>query len=285
MANYKLSIFFFRGHSKNDTIPNAVTYPGYYRYDTDTEILYYSNGIEWRYVRTGAMDFSREKTGGHPCTSPWQVDGWGLLKDLQGYGSMTNNVDGNGSSQRFRSGTTANSTTGVALITPVAAFSGWMRLNNLPFFRNRVFMDARLSNDSRFFNGWFTSQAHIPHADNPMDVNNGGILVGWGTLDTNIMIFYGPGDGVTTPPAPIDTGLAVPTVSGVSYNIEMLVFSATEVRITIERINAPAANYTTTLTTNMPSGVKSINFHDIMQTPTGIDKQITFYSGYMRSAK
>lgn len=284
MANYKNSIFFWRGSSKNDTPPDASKYLGHYRFDTDTEILSYSDGSNWIPFSGRLEDLLNEKRGGYSCESPWQVDGWGILKDLQGYGVLTNNIDGNGSSQRFTSGLVSDSVTGVALITPVSTFIGFMRLNNLPYFNFKVAFPDRTSGDSRVYTGWYTSQDHIPRSNTPMDVNNGGILVGYGTTDTNLKIFYGNADGSTTPPTPIDTGIAVPTAI-TSYTIEIKVISATLVIITINRTSNPTTSFSTTITTNLPSGTKSLNFHSILQNPTGANKAMTYYDGFMRCIK
>ena len=117
-----------------------------------------------------------------------------------------------------------------------------------------------------------------------MNVNDGGILIGYGSTDTNFKIFYGPADGTTTPPTPIDTGIAVPSTT-TNYMFEISVLSASSIKVTIYNGQTFAQLYTNTIATNLPAGTKSLNFHNIIQNPTGANKTLTCYAGYMRCLK
>lgn len=223
-----------------------------------------------------------DKVGQYSASSMYDVDGWGLLGDLQGYGNFAKDLDSTGSGHFWDTGTTIGTAAGVAQLGAVGSFMGWMRLAYLPYVRAKMVVPSYTSGDSRFYFGWYTTATLVPNSDTPMNVNDGGVLIGYRSTDTNYQIFRGPADGSTTPPAPIDTGLAVP-VSGTLNFFEIKVNSATSVDVTIYTSNGTTVLYTTNLTTNLPASTKSINFNSIMYNTTTTLKRITFYVMAMTS--
>ena len=224
-------------------------------------------------------DNTKEKWGRFSGANYYEVRGDGLLDGLYGLGTVANNIDASGSSNTFKTWIVANARAGIVKVYPVATFNGWMRSNFLPTLRFKNVLPARTSGDSQFWFGWYTTQALIPVSSNPMNVNDGGVLIGYNSTDSNIMIYYGPADGSTTPPTPINTGLAIPTGT-IAYIFEIIVNSATSYTINIfNTAGAGSLLYTTTITTNLPAGTKSLNFHNVLQNMTTTDKTITIYTG------
>ena len=224
-------------------------------------------------------DNTKEKTGRFSGANYYEIRGEGLLDGLYGLGTVGNNLDPSGSSNTFKTGIVANASSGIVKVYPVATFNGWMRPNFLPTLRFKDVLPARTSGDSQFWYGWYTTQTLIPVSSNPMNVNDGGLLIGYNSTDPNIMIYYGPADGTTTPPTPVNTGLAIPTGT-IVYIFEIIVNSATSYTINIyNTAGTGTLLYTTTITTNLPSGTKSLNFHNVLQNMTTTDKTITIYTG------
>lgn len=60
MGNYKLRESRYFGHSVNDTIPSAVGVPNFRRIDTNTNIMYISDGTQWLSV-SGGTQVPKEK--------------------------------------------------------------------------------------------------------------------------------------------------------------------------------------------------------------------------------
>lgn len=241
--------------------------------------LFYATDLYNRELRNF---YVMDKVGQYSCSSMYGVDVWGLLEDLQGYGTFSKNLDATGSGHLWDTGTTAGVSAGVAKIGAVGSFQGWMRSAFLPFVRGRIITPAYTSGDSRFYFGWYTEAGVIAQTDTPMDVNKGGILIGYRSTDTNWQVFRGPADGSTSPTV-TDTGYAI-QAAATAYFFEIRVASATSITVTIYSSGGTVALYTGTFTTNLPAGTKSLNFHSVMQNVTAVNKRLTFYSLGMRAS-
>lgn len=239
-------------------------------------------------VSTGLHnDVTKEKWGRFYASKSGEIIGEGILEGMQSLGTVSNTIDATGSGNSFATeASISNASSGIAKILPVGTFLGWMRLNFLPISKFEVFIPARTSNDSRFLHGWWTGQTLLPASDtSPMSTTNGGILIGYNSTDTHIMIYRGPGDGSTSPPAAINTGIAIPNAT-IAYLFEIIVNSATDVVVNIYNSGSGVLLYTSgTISTDLPSGTKSLNFHLILQNTGLINKVLTIYSGDMWTIK
>ena len=232
-------------------------------------------------------DVTLQKVGRWETVSRWKLDVWGFLKDMKYVGSFAAAYDGSGSGQSFSTGTGgANSWAGTYIIETVGAFAAWARAQNLSMMKIKSALPARTSGDMRFLYGYYTGITFPPAADgHPMDVNNGGVMVGFDSDDTNFQIYVGSGDGVTAPTAAIDTGLAVPATA--TLYIFVIEWTATA-SVTVSILNGSTlANMITpvVITSNLPASTKSLNFVNLINNPTNANKLLSCYGGYGRTLK
>ena len=285
MALYKLFFDEYRGDSRIDTLPSASGRAGYKRLDTDTRLLFMSDGTNWNFVGP-VVDATREHLGRYDASSRWAIDPTGWFSDMQYLGNLTPNLDGNGVGHFIGTGTGGtNSWAGFYILMAVGSFAGWTRPNFLPQVIFRQAIPARSSGDCRQIYGFYTGVSLPAAADgNPLDVNNGGVLIAYDTDDTNWQIYVGPGDGTTAVSSPIDTGIAVPAVAqGRVFDIQFL--TATNCLVTLRDSSSFAVVYTTSITTNLPGGTKSLNFLNLINNPTNVNKTLSPYGGWGRALR
>jgi hypothetical protein len=267
---YKQQYFTWIGHSVNDApAPSAVTYPGYFRYDTDTFIFYYSDGTNWIVSTTGptaiaelknkTFDFTQNhpikfsRIGAYAPTTSMSTpnDVWGILRGMVSVGvPFAKNLGGLGTYHRYATyGTIADDVAGVLKL------DGWLtwRSRN-PLIRFGIRFNANTSNNRRMFVGYGAQRMLTTNTDTlPLGNSEHGFLFGHGTGDTQFQIFHNDGTGSCQKTT---TGINLPGIA-TNYILEIT-------------CNDTAGSFTSTLYSVLAGG----NRGSVLGTPTTISSRI-----------
>lgn len=232
---YTQQYFTWIGHSVNDApAPSAVTYSGYFKFDTDIPLMSYSNGTIWvpyAYGPLAVEEFKNKfidvrqnhlyrfaRLGAYsPSTNPSNAsDTWGTLRGMVSVGTpIAKNIGTLGIYHRFATyGTVADDVAGVLKL------DGYTTMRNLnPLIRFGIRFNPNPSSNRRMFVG-YGAQRMLTTTTNTIPLGSGesGFLFGHGASDSVFHIFH---NDATGPCVKLPTSVSLPAVA-TNYILEIL---------------------------------------------------------------
>lgn len=176
-----------------------------------------------------------------------------------------------GSYWRYNSGTVANTGTGTRIP------ARWVWKEYLPYFRVKFRMLT--STNTRLYCGLaFESLTALVGTDIPLDNPECGVLVGWRSTDTNVVIIHNAGPSTTagTTPTVTQTSVTKSSMSNQVRQIEINFTSATQCIVRILDGNATAQLSSNTITTNLPQDAMNPQWCYNNTTATAVEADLFF---------
>src|SRR5215216_1183109 len=174
-----------------------------------------------------------------------------------------------GSYWRYNTTTASNTPTG----TRVPA--RWILKEYLPYYRCKFRLST--ATNTRFYFG-LSFETSIPATDTPMDNPEAGVLVGWRSTDTNVVIISnaGPSGGTGTSPSVTQTTVTKSSMSNQVRQLEVNFTSASSCTIRIMDGNATQVLGTNTITSNLPQDAMCPSLVLSNTSTTSVDMDIFF---------
>lgn len=221
-------------------------------YDNITGKLLWDPVTGKQYRWNGTRFVRRELYDGLVQEGEWISDaGYRLLSSPTQYGTTGNIVlaSSNISSTRFLTTTTVNSVAGQRIARLIT------RRNAEPCFVYTV--QAGDPTNTQHYHGFASYTTQIPASvTNPFGVNDSGVMLGF-RAGGNFKVYYHDGDG-STPPTPIDTGLAVVPSQLFQFGLEL---QTTKVIWNIFNTENKTQTASGEITTDIPAGTTSLAPH------------------------
>jgi hypothetical protein len=249
--------------------------------NTSPPLTWYRLVNKWNVPKNITLDYKY----GVYMSNGMAVIGDGMMQDVQGVGSTVtfNGIDGSGTSHSFSTGSSVAQNAGIQIIRPVGSFAGLTRLNFVPTYAFRGTPTTRSGADSRLYSGWVTNTTGVAVSDSPLAQADGGIVVGYGSGDTNFNVWHGDG---TNPISKTElTGATVPA-STTNLLIDMIAITQSNILVVVSNGNTLAVLGSANITTNLPVNTKTLNWQTVVQNATTTpSKNLAVYGAYMEALR